>query len=74
MAITRRFIDGRKVRFDGIAQVDELPEAVSVDVLDVARSEVEVYAGPASALRAFLAETRTTLDKSSRATSGHRAF
>lgn len=63
MAITRRFIDGSKVRFDGIAQTDELPEAVSVDVLDVAGSEVEIYAGPASALDAFLAETRTTLDK-----------
>ncbi len=63
MAITRRFINGSKVRFDGIAQVDELPEAVSVDVLDVVGSEVEIYAGPASALDAFLAETGTTLDK-----------
>jgi hypothetical protein len=32
MAITRRFINGSKVRLDGIARVDELPEAVSVDV------------------------------------------
>ena len=62
MAITRRFINGNKVRFAGIAQVDELPEAVSVDVLDVVGSEVEIYAGPASALRAFLDETRTTVD------------
>ena len=55
MAIARRFINGNKVRIAGIAQVDELPEAVSVDVLDVVGSEVEIYAGPASALRAFLA-------------------
>ncbi len=55
-------MNGQHVQLDGIPNAHELPAAVSVDVLDVAGAEVEVYSGSHSALRAFLKETRATLD------------
>ncbi len=61
--VIRRFLNGRKVRIDVIDYKGRLPRATSVDVLNVAGTDVEVYAGSATSRALFLAETRSTVDK-----------
>ena len=59
--VIRTYLDGTRISVTGFADGTSLPDAVTVDALDVSGMTVEVNAGSVAALNAFLAATNAVL-------------